>query len=118
MKNSLYHYNAKVTDVYDGDTITVNIDLGLKTWVMSEKIRLYRINAPELRGDERKEGLKSRNFLRRHILDKDIILQTIKDKKGKYGRYLGEIILVGEDETQTNINDLMVTKGYAKYQKY
>lgn len=31
MEMTLHHYNANVTDVYDGDTITVEIDLGLST---------------------------------------------------------------------------------------
>ncbi len=29
MKQSLYHYRAKVLSVYDGDTIRVDLDLGL-----------------------------------------------------------------------------------------
>ncbi len=53
MKENLYHYRAVVVSVYDGDTCTVDIDLGLNTWVRGEKLRLYRINAPELRGSER-----------------------------------------------------------------
>jgi micrococcal nuclease len=118
MENSLYHYNAMVTDVYDGDTITVDIDLGLKTWLKGEKIRLFGINAPELRKDERPEGLKSRNYLRRQINGKEIVLKTIKDKKGKYGRYLGVIYLKKEDGSQININELMIAKGYAKNKKY
>lgn len=117
MKNSLYTYNALVTAVYDGDTITVDIDLGLKTWIKGEKIRLHRINAPELRGADRPKGLKSRDFLREQILDKEIVIETIKDKKGKYGRYLGELFLVKGDK-KININDLLVEKGFAKYQKY
>ena len=63
MKDKLYHYRAKVASVYDGDTIRVDIDLGLKSWIKDEKIRLNRINAPELRGDERPEGIKSRYLI-------------------------------------------------------
>ena len=55
-----YEYNAIVTKVYDGDTITVDIDLGLGVWLKKQTIRLYGINTPELRGDEREEGLESR----------------------------------------------------------
>ena len=49
-KPSLYHYRSIVVSVYDGDTCTVDIDLGLNIWTLREKIRLIRINAPELRG--------------------------------------------------------------------
>ncbi|MFN2152920.1 MAG: thermonuclease family protein [Anaerolineales bacterium] len=118
MNENLYHYRATVTDVYDGDTCTVDIDLGLKTWVRGEKVRLYRINAPELRGVERPEGLKSRDFLREQIDGKDVIIQTIKDRKGKYGRYLAEIWLQADDGEAININDLLVKNGFAVYKDY
>ncbi len=118
MKLTLYNYKAVVTEVYDGDTCTVDIDLGLHTWVRGEKIRLNRINAPEMRGAEKEKGKLSRDFLREKILNKEIILETIKDKKGKYGRYLGEVWLLISGENYENINDLLVSKGFAKYQKY
>lgn len=118
MENNLYHYRAHVTSVYDGDTCTVDIDLGLGIWVRGEKIRLYGINAPEVRGDEREEGLKSRDFLRNLIDGKNIILKTLKDDKGKYGRYLGTLFLADETGEMININDLLVTEGYAEYKDY
>ena len=118
MDLKLFHYKAFVMSVYDGDTCTVNIDLGLGTWLHKEKLRISRINAPELRGKERKEGLKSRDFLRETIDGKEIMIQTIKDKKGKYGRYIAEIWLSSENDEWININDLLVEKGFAKYHKY
>lgn len=118
MDKQLYHYKAKVVSVYDGDTCTIDIDLGLHTWIRGEKIRLNRINAPELRGKERAKGLASRDFLKSLILDKEIIIETIKDTKEKYGRYLGEIWLKGSDGKFSNINDEMVRNKFAKYQKY
>lgn len=115
--NKLYHYRAIVVNVYDGDTINVNIDLGLSTWINDEKIRLARINAPELKSKEREKGLKSRDFLRDLLLNKKVIIQTIKDRKEKYGRYLAEIWI--EDKGKyINVNDLLVEKKLAKYQKY
>lgn len=118
MKHTLYHYKGHVTAVYDGDTITVDIDLGLRTWIRDEKIRLHRINTPEIRGSSRLEGLRSRDFLRELILEKEIVIETIKDRKGKYGRYLGEIWLKTGEDTYMNINDELVAKGFGKYQKY
>lgn len=113
MDEKLYYYKARVTDVYDGDTCTVDIDLGLHTWINSEKIRLIRINAPELRGADRDDGLASRDFLRSLILNKSIILETIKDKKEKYGRYLGEIWIEDANGNYFNVNDRMLSAGYA-----
>lgn len=41
----------------------------------------------------------------------------MKDKKGKYGRYLAEIWLECEGK-YINVNDLLVAKGYAVYKDY
>jgi micrococcal nuclease len=81
-------------------------------------IRLNRIYAPELRGKERPSGIESRDYLRSLILDKEVFIETIKDKKGKYGRYLGEIWLEGLNNKFTNINDKIVKDGFVIYKKY
>lgn len=118
MEQNLYYYRAIVKSVYDGDTCTVDIDLGLHIWVKDEKLRLNRINAPELKGKQKSKGIKSKEFLKNLILDKSIIIQTIKDKKEKYGRYLAEIWIKDDKGKLINVNDLMVKNGFAKYQKY
>jgi micrococcal nuclease len=118
MKPHLYFYRAQVTYVYDGDTCTVNIDLGLHAWAHDEKIRLARINTPELRGEEREQGLLARDFLREQIDGKEILIETLKDSKGKYGRYLGEIWLETLPNEWTNINDMLVENGHAQYVTY
>ena len=118
MEEGLYHYRAVVRKVYDGDTITVDIDLGLGSWIHGENLRLYRINAPEVRGTERQAGLRSRDFLRSQIMGKEVIIQTVKDKKGKYGRYLADIWLKDYSGNWVNINDLLVQQGYAVYKEY
>ncbi len=118
MESSLYHYKALVISVYDGDTITVDIDLGLHTWSKNEKIRLSRIDAPEMRGADHKNGVISRDYLRSLILNNEIIIETIKDKKGKYGRYIGEIWLKRNDGKYINVNDELVNKGLATYKSY
>ena len=104
----MYTYRAHVVDTYDGDTITVLIDLGFDIRYET-KIRLYGINSPELRkGTDREKGLYAKKYLSEQILGKEITLQTFKDKKEKYGRYLGQIFLGGVD-----INNEMVKKGFA-----
>lgn len=113
-----YHYDAVVREVYDGDTCTVDIDLGLNTWMHAEKLRLHRINAPELVGASREAGIAARDFLRAQVLDKGIIIETIKDRREKYGRYLVELWLADASGRYHNINDLMVTAGHAIYQRY
>ncbi len=108
----MYEYRAFVRKVYDGDTITVDIDLGFDVLLKGQKIRLVRINAPEVRGEERPEGLRSRDALRAKIGNKWIKIKTQKDKKGKYGRWLGEIWLEKEC-----VNDWLISEGYASVYK-
>lgn len=103
-----YNYNAYVTSVYDADTITCDINLGFGVVLHKQKIRLFGIDAPELRGSEKDEGIKSRDYMRGMILNKNIIIKTIKDKKGKYGRWLGIVYL-----NDINLNELLVKEGYA-----
>lgn len=117
MEEKLYHYRAVITAVYDGDTCTVDIDLGLGTWIRGEKLRLYGINAPEVRGVERPDGLKSCDFLRGLIEGKEVFIKTYKDRREKYGRYLGNIKLETADGW-IDVNDLLVEKGFAEYKEY
>lgn len=104
----MYEYKAVVKEVYDGDTVTVDIDLGLNTWLRDQKLRLLGINAPELKGESRTEGMKARDFLSEHVLNKEITIRTQKDRTEKFGRWLATL-LVGE----LNINQLMLEHGHA-----
>jgi len=114
----MYEYRAKVVKVYDGDTITVDIDLGFGIWVKGQSIRLLGIDTPEIRGEERPDGLIARDKLREWIMDKEILLVTKKDSKGKYGRWLGEIYPYGEfmDNLTEDIsyNQRLLDEGYAE----
>lgn len=115
MQISLYCYRAIIKSVYDGDTCTADIDLGLKTWVRGEKLRLNRINTPELRGDDREAGLQARDYLRNLIFKKEVLLQTVSDKTGKFGRYLAEIWVISADGRWLNVNDQLIEAGHASY---
>lgn len=108
----MYTYSAKVISVYDGDTITIKIDLGFKI-TQEMKMRLYGLNAPEIRGIERPFGITSRDKLRQLILNKKVQIRTFKDKQGKFGRYICEVYL-----DSVNINNFMITRGFAKAKEY
>lgn len=109
MEKHLYYYQAFVEKVYDGDTVTCTVECGFGLSMRKQKIRLYGINCPEVRGPERENGLRSRNALRDKILHKTVVLKTKKDAKGKYGRYLGTLFLDGE-----NVNRWLLAKGLAE----
>jgi micrococcal nuclease len=121
MDSELYTYKAYVISVYDGDSITVETDLGfgIKT---KQKIRLSLIDTPELRGEEREAGLVARDALREKILNKNIYIKTEKDKTGKYGRYLATIYIsepfLSESEGHSNfvnVNKWLIENKYAEY---
>jgi micrococcal nuclease len=119
MNDYLYHYRCSVIDVYDGDTFRCEIQMGFGlTWKGSDGkgvvIRLHGLNAPEVKGSTRENGVSSRDWLRKQILGKTITLKTIKDSSEKYGRYLGIVLL----EDGTNINEQMVVEGFAEKREY
>lgn len=109
MEQKDYTYKAIVLDVYDGDTCTVDIDLGFGIWMKKQKLRLYGINTPELTGEQKQDGIKTRDYLSSLILGKEIIIETQKDKAEKYGRWLATIWLDG-----VNLNKKLVQEGYAR----
>ena len=103
----MYNYKAKIIAVYDGDTVTAQVDLGFNHFQIM-KLRLYGIDTPELRGEEREQGLIVRDIVRAMILDKEVEIDTYKDKQGKFGRYLATIKIDGLD-----LNQWLVDNGHA-----
>ena len=107
----MYEYRAYVTKVYDGDTITCDIDLGFGVLLQKQKLRLFGLNTPEVRGPSKKEGIKIRDIVRSRILKTWITIKTVRDKKGKYGRWLA---VVCEDGIEETLNDWLLKEGHAK----
>ncbi|MFO1174460.1 MAG: thermonuclease family protein [Paracoccaceae bacterium] len=108
---NLYFYRAILRAVYDGDTVTLDIDLGFRQWMLGRSVRLYGLNAPELHGADREAGLASRDFLRETCpIGTEILLESILDRQEKYGRLLGRLHL-GDGRC---VNDLILAKGLAR----
>lgn len=107
-----YKYKGTVDEVYDGDTITVSVDLGFNVTVR-EKFRISGIDAPEVRGAERESGLRSRDFLRGKILGRTVILETERDKQEKYGRYLARVWFEDEIGVDCSVGEVMLKEGLA-----
>lgn len=128
----MYQYNAIIRKVVDGDTIEIDIDLGLSSWVHSEKVRLYGIDTPEVYGvkkgsPEWELGNKSSEFVKQTVKENDeVIIETIKDKKEKFGRYLALIFIKIDQSVLSGLtdirnigeyyclNDILISKGLAK----
>ena len=108
----MHEYKCKILRIVDGDTVDVDVDLGFGIWMHKERVRLLGIDTPESRTRDKEEkrfGLLSKKYLQDHYpVGSMAILRTHKDKTGKFGRILGE--LVWEDST---INKIMVDEHYA-----
>jgi len=110
-----YFYRARVVKVVDGDTVDVDIDLGFGSWLHKQRLRLYGINAPEVRGPQREAGLITTDWLKERIDGRDIFIETFKAEgsKGKYGRWLANLYTVEAGAAAINLNQQMVTLGLA-----
>lgn len=89
----MYQYNAIIRDVHDGDTYTLDIDLGLCCWLLSQKLRLAHANAPELNTPE---GVASRAYVAELLpAGSRVVIDTVKSTgdKEKFGRWLMAVTL-------------------------
>jgi micrococcal nuclease len=105
-----YIRKATVVNVVDGDTIDLDIDLGFYTTIR-QRIRLLRINTPEIFGEEKPQGLISKAYVTDKLLGKEVFFMTVKTDSFK--RWLAEVWYKDETGAQININDELVEKGLA-----
>lgn len=111
-----YNYYAEVVRVIDGDTIVLKIDLGFDTH-RQEHIRVLHYDAPEVKlykgvtQEEKELGLKAKARAEELLpVGKKVYVETFKDKTGKYGRYLANIMYADfKDYAHT-----MIAEGYVK----
>lgn len=108
----MYTYKAYVRSIYDGDTIRADIDLGFGVILADQSLRLLGLDTPEIRGEERPQGLIPRNFVVERIpVGSYITITTVKDRKEKFGRYLATVFY-GDD--MKNLNEELLQNGMAK----
>lgn len=113
----MYTYKAKLERVVDGDTIDVYIDLGFDIHYRS-RVRLAGINAPESRTrnlEEKKLGLAAKEYVEQWLSKSgpDFIIRTTKVEKGKYGRVLGTIMDMKEEQClNTDLVDVGLARVY------
>ena len=104
----MFEYAAEVVSVYDGDTIRMDVDLGMNIWLRNVSVRVNGIDAPELTTEA---GKVARNFAKTLLKPKTkVVIKTTRDKKEKYGRYLAEITLPSGESFSAS----MVAAGHAK----
>lgn len=105
-----YIYDATMLKIQDGDTVYVKLDLGCDQRIEPMKLRLNGINA---RGKTIKpSGVAAYNFLCELFPEGSTVrVETFKDQKEKYGRYLG--VLHHPSLTRT-VNDEMIARGFVE----
>jgi micrococcal nuclease len=112
-----YVYKAYIKSVYDGDTMTVDIDLGFRVWLHDEPLRLWGINTPEVKGEEKEAGLAVRDLVRSWIPDgSEVLIRTLKtsegvDRTGSFHRYLAIVCPLSWSES---INARLIREGKAE----
>lgn len=108
-----YVYTCTVLRVVDGDTVDFQVDEGFRRNA-TERMRLARINAWEKRGAERAKGIAAWKRLQELLpVGTKVLVETGEDDD-VFGRWIADI----QAEDGTNINDLLVTEGHARYQAY
>ena len=118
MMHDQYIRRARVVRLVDGDTAVLDFDMGMSITVRAT-VRLFGINTPEVRGPEKVAGHAATQHLAdllvkfRHEGEWDIVVQTHKDKQGKFGRYLATLVGVDQDGHPVDINKRMVADDHA-----
>ena len=106
-----YTTRATVVNVLDGDTVDLRIE-------KTVRCRLLDCWAPEIKGKEKPQGVRSKAYLNSLIGGKEVVLHVPGDDEGKiandftFGRALGRIYLDGRD-----VSEQMVKSGYAMKEK-
>jgi micrococcal nuclease len=96
----MYQYEATLIKVVDGDTVDLCVDLGFDI-KFNMRVRLNGIDTPELNSPDPGQRILA-TLAKDHLanlLSKAVVLtvNTHKDKKEKYGRYLADIMADGVD---------------------
>lgn len=108
-------YRARVVEVHDGDTVTLDIDLGFAVQIAGKSFknntnlscRIFGINAPEL---STPQGIQARDFART-LLPQGELVTVLSHSWDKYGgRFDGQIILPDERD----FGETMVSAGFAE----
>jgi micrococcal nuclease len=109
----MYEYRATVVRVIDGDTVALAVDLGCDVTVRLT-VRLLGVNCPERGKVGALEAVTYARWWLKEAGSGIITLQTTKDKREKYGRYLGQIY----NEAGECLNDMLVEQGHAVRKDY
>jgi micrococcal nuclease len=109
-----YVYRLKaVAKVVDGDTVDLDLDLGFSL-TLRQRVRLYGIDAPELRSKdpaEKAKGLESQAFVVQWFQQPGpVLVRTTKEEK--YGRMLADCYREGAPSLCTELLERGLARPY------
>ena len=105
---------AIITNVVDGDTFEADVQLGYGI-TANLRFRIFGINTPETFGAEKEKGIVSREFVVKQFLNKAVII--VDKGLDSFRRNLAEVYFDSNGE-QTNLGELLCTKGLAEKKVY
>lgn len=108
----MYEYSARAVAVVDGDTIDLDISLGLDIHHHT-RVRLLGVDTPELHSpdpQQREAAQAAKAFVVSQVMDNPLTVRTVKDRREKFGRYLAEVFSGGDT---VSVNEQLLNRGYA-----
>ncbi len=139
-------HDVRLKGIYDADTQTFDFLLGLDVVLRDQTVRLWGIDAWELRGPERPKGIEALAFAKgllfkeegERLTPRPILVRMREDRqgrddRGKYGRWLVEVFVQrvvrppftdrgGEEQPArvewVNLNKALVDAGHAEIVDY
>lgn len=103
----VFQYEVDVKHVIDGDTFVGDVYLGMDSVLRNQRFRLWAIDTPE---KDEPDYQKATDYTKNAIEGKKVLVETIKDNRDKYGRWLCKVFL---NEFRT-LNDELVINNLAR----
>jgi micrococcal nuclease len=114
----MFQYKAIITNVIDGDTFDMDIDLGFHIHI-HERVRLLGIDTPEKFGQEKELGLIVKQYATNNFLGKEVVIQSEKVDEAantdSFGRWLVRMTIDGDKDICDIYNGLGINKKYHTY---
>lgn len=114
----MFQYKATITNVIDGDTFDMDIDLGFNIHI-HERVRLLDIDTPEKFGKEKHLGLTVKQYAERNFLNKEVVIRSEKVDTGavtdSFGRWLVRVTVDESKDICDIYNSLGINKMHHTY---
>lgn len=117
-----FTFAARLSSIYDGDTLRLDVDRGERIWSLDRKYRLWGVDTPEIRGctdEEVAYGMAARSFVNAVVISNQsqgqLVISTHRGKS-KYD-WLVEIYVsrgpkLEQLEEVTSLHALIIEHGH------